>query len=100
MHKPTSGDSPTEALSLIQTNGIRGKGHPIGLAIQNGALAPGLTAKNGTIYKQQAQVSGKFQRTKIGAHFIFIVPLISCTKRIEEDKTRKKRKEKIRNEIE
>lgn len=59
MHKPTSGDSPTEALSLIQTNGIRGKGHPIGLAIQNGALAPGLTAKNGTIYKQQAQVSGK-----------------------------------------
>lgn len=60
MHKPTSGDSPTEALSLIQTNGIRGKGHPIGLAIQNGTLPPGLTAKNGTIYKQQAQVSGRF----------------------------------------
>lgn len=58
VHKPNSGDSSTEALSLIQTNGIRGKSHPIGLAIQNGTLAPGLTAKNGTIYKQQAQVSG------------------------------------------
>ncbi|KAL0266604.1 UNVERIFIED_CONTAM: hypothetical protein PYX00_009101 [Menopon gallinae] len=58
VHKPSGGDSPPEgALGLIQTNGIRGKGHPIGLAIQNGALAPGLTAKNGTIYKQQAQVS-------------------------------------------
>uniref|UniRef100_A0A1S4N2W6 Max-binding protein MNT n=1 Tax=Pediculus humanus subsp. corporis TaxID=121224 RepID=A0A1S4N2W6_PEDHC len=57
VHKPNNGESSTEALGLIQTNGIRGKSHPIGLAIQNGALAPGLTAKNGTIYKQQTQVS-------------------------------------------
>lgn len=58
-HKTTNSDTTSEALSLIPANGIRGKPHQIGLAIPNGVLAPGLTAKNGTIYKQHSQTTGK-----------------------------------------
>ncbi|KAK6620983.1 hypothetical protein RUM43_011286 [Polyplax serrata] len=88
VHKPNNGDSPPDALSLIQTNGIRSKSHPIGLAIQNGALAPGLTAKNGTIYKQQTQVSESLLPTHLtsagithvvapipGAHGTLVTPV-------------------------
>lgn len=79
VHKPNSTDSSSEPLSLIQPNGIRSKTHPIGLAIQNGTLAPGLTAKNGTIYKQPGQVSGTdyfyYYIIILCNSYLFLVPI-------------------------